>query len=112
MAVDKINRVVKAEDTGWNSVYQDYCKVRKKNGVVEVFGESWGGLTLTQGTSDWHDLTTLPSQYRPSTTVYLLGGGINGDQTFRLRVQPNGVVGYLNPYSNLSYWMYSWVYNT
>lgn len=112
MASGRSKKVVLSADTGWNNIYSGYCRARLKNGVAEIKGESWGELTLVQDTSNWHDLTTLPSQYRPTATVYMLGASINGNQTFRLRVETSGIVSYINSHSGMNYWMFSWLYNT
>lgn len=108
MAKSKIAKTL--DDSGWFSVYSDYCSVLRRNGWCQIIGSSWGTMTLANDTSNWHDLTTLPEEFRPSSTTYFLGASINGDTTIRFRVQPSGIVSYICAYPNISYWMYTGTY--
>lgn len=87
------------------AVYGTYCTVQKKAGVVYVYGNSSGGLSLT-GDADWHSLTTIPSGYRPANTVYFAGASASG-KGISFRINPNGLLDYVAGTGNItSYWSY------
>lgn len=78
-----------------------YCYAQKKLGMVCVYGHSAGGLTLT-GDGQWHQLTTLPEGYRPSTEIYFAGATVDG-RGISFHIDTTGIVEYvLN--SNTAYW--------
>lgn len=78
-----------------------YCYAQKKLGIVCVYGHSGGGLTLN-GDGQWHQLTTLPTGFRPTTEVYCAGATADG-RGISFHIDTSGVVEYvLN--SNTSYW--------
>lgn len=80
-----------------------YCYLRKKAGVVYVYGHSAGGLQLT-GDGQWHSLTTIPSGYRPADDVYFAGANATG-VAISFHISTNGTIEYvLN--ANTSYWNY------
>ena len=80
-----------------------YCYVKKKAGVVYIYGYSASGLTLT-GDNAWHTLTTLPVAYRPSDIAYF-SGATPGGQAIAFRVGTSGAVDYTTN-ANTSYWSY------
>ena len=87
------------------TVYGTYCTVQKKAGVVYVYGNSSGGLSLT-GDADWHPLTTIPSGYRPANTVYFAGASASG-KGISFRINASGLLEYVAGTGNTtSYWSY------
>lgn len=55
-------------DSGTVKIAGDYLVVRKKNGIVTVYGSSLGTIELTQGSA--RTLGTLPSYACPSADMY------------------------------------------
>lgn len=87
------------------AVYGTYCTVQKKAGVVYVYGNSSGGLSLT-GDADWHPLTTIPNGYRPANTVYFAGASASG-KGVSFRINTSGLLEYVAGTGNTtSYWSY------
>lgn len=91
--------------TGWEQIYQNYTIAQRKGNVVSVQGYSGGsGITLTAG--GYKQITTLPSQYRPSVGVYFFVSALGGAASIFGNISPEGVV---QLYSNTAtpYWAFS-----
>lgn len=90
-------------DSGWYSVYSNYCKVKRKNNIVHVIGNSTNyGLTAGQ----YNAITTLPAGYRPSEQMYFSADAMGGTATIFGRLDTDGIL-YLYTNTATSYWTYS-----
>ncbi len=87
-----------------------YCYAQKKLGIVCVYGHSDGGFTLT-GDGQWHQFTTLPTGFRPTTEIYFAGATADGRGiSFHIN-HTSGIIDYLLN-SNASYWNFDTVFFT
>lgn len=76
--------------TGWQQIYLDYTKAKRKGNVVTVIGVSNGGLTLSAGA--YRDITTLPAQYRPTQEIPFCVDPMSGTERVFGRIRTSGVV--------------------
>lgn len=87
-------------DSSWFTVYDTFCQVAIRNGIVYVRGQSFG--TKSIGGADYTNLTTLPAKYRPSGTYYFpvgwSGSGLN------MRINASGVISFAG--TAQTYWNY------
>lgn len=90
-------------DSSWKSVYSNYCRIKKKNNIVFVKGQSSDyGLTAGQ----YRAITTLPEGYRPEEVIYFTAGAMGGSAAIFGRIETDGVL-YLYTNTATSYWTYS-----
>lgn len=97
------------QDTGWRDVYvsEDISiKCRKRYGVVYISGEVNGGVTLSA--SDWKDVTTLPSGFRPDGTRHATGyrTNFNDGKTVAITINPSGVIKAFAGEDGCSWWAF------
>ena len=89
--------------SSWESVYSNYCRVKKKNNIVFVKGESSDfGLTAGQ----YIVIAALPEGYRPEEVIYFTAGARGGSAVIFGRIETDGVL-YLYTNTSTSYWTYS-----
>ena len=93
--------------TATDTAYGNYCKVRRVGKVVQVWGESSNGWSITSG--GYRALTTLPAQYRPPQIVRFVCGALGGTQQITGYVNTDGVV-YLYTTATTAYWNFSVTY--
>lgn len=94
---------------GWMNVYGNYCQAKRRGKVVTVVGYSaGGGIALVAG--DYKNITTLPSQFRPTHATYFSATANGGTQTIFGTIDPS--TGLVRLYSNgvTSYWSYCVTY--
>ena len=94
--------------TGWEQIYQNFTRAKRKGYVVAVTGESGsGGITLPA--NQYKDIATLPSQYRPSTTVAFYVDAAGGSERIFGRIWTTGVVS-LYSSGQTAYWNFGVTY--
>lgn len=94
-----------APSSGWESIYSNYTKAKRKGKVVTVKGYSaGGGINLPANT--YKDITTLPEKYRPTETMYLTINTLGGSSQITGQIETNGI---LKLYSTqaTSYWAFT-----
>ena len=94
-------------DSGEETVYSNYCKCRRIGKVVQVWGQSNNGWSITSGA--YRALTTLPQQYRPPQEVRFVCGAVGGTSEITGYVATNGII-YLYTTSTTAYWNFSITY--
>lgn len=111
-------KLVEENDTGWlvltsaSDATRGYVKYRLKNGVVYIYGNSWGGISLpTDGTGFLAG--TLPASCRPSEEISTIGSRKDyAGYEIQVISQPDGKVMITNLYKdhNTAYWGFSMSY--
>ena len=97
-----------APSSGWESIYSNYTRAKRKGNVVTVRGYSaGGGLNLPANT--YKDITTLPAKYRPSETIYFTVSAQGGSAQIIGEVQTNGVIKMYSSQAT-SYWSFTTSY--
>ena len=94
--------------TNSETVYLDYCKVKRVGNVVNVWGQSTGGWSTTAG--QYRALTTLPTWARPSHEVVDTVEAY-GNQQYQISIQIT-TSGTVNFYCGdaTSWWRYNVTY--
>ena len=104
--ISKIVGIIKGDNGAWGNVNQNYVIVSKRSGVVTVYGESNGTVTLSGGA--WNNIGTLSNGYRPSANFNFLAFDRNHLQPLWGQVTTAGVVRiYCDSNQTCNYWIYS-----
>lgn len=95
------------DDGNWNHINQNYVITSKRSGIVTVFGESSGTVTLTTG--QWNNIGTLPIKYRPSINFDFLAFHRGQLSPMWGQVTTDGVVRIFvdSTQASVNYWIYS-----
>lgn len=94
-----------APSSGWESIYSNYTKAKRKGKVVTVKGYSaGGGINLPANT--YKEITTLPAKYRPSESIYFTVGASGGTAQIIGEIGTNGIVK-LHSTQATTYWTFA-----
>lgn len=89
------------------TVYGNYCKASRVGKVVQVWGDSSNGWSITSGA--YRALTTLSAEFRPPQNVRFVCGALGGTQQITGYIDTSGVV-WLYTTATTAYWSFSVTY--
>lgn len=101
MATSKITpRIIKDSD---KTAVNSYVSCRMASGIVFVWGQSSGQLTLAADT--WNSVGTLPEAFRPSENVYFIADNTARAAAMRGYIGTDGSINLYPDSSATSYWL-------